>query len=370
MEIKMNNLIMHIVGNRPQFIKLAPISREIRRRGYKEIIIHTGQHFDENMSDIFFEELDIPNPDENLHVSGGSHSEMTAKIMLALEPVILKYNPKVVILYGDTNSTLAAALVVRKLNIPIVHIEAGARTRSQQNPEEVNRVITDHVSSLLCAADRESKLNLENEGLGADSYFTGDVMYDAFLYYANKINIDEILSKYEIQRKEYILMTWHRQENTSDTQKMSQILNLIKNINRPIICPLHPRTRIKLEEYGLMDEAMNINGFKMIQPVGYLEMTALTSNCCMILTDSGGLSKESYFAGVKCMFMLELDVWPDLKRIGWIKHVSWNNMVDTDMIHQFIDSNARTKECDKEQFFGDGNAAAKVIDWVEKKFFS
>lgn len=364
---EMNNLIMHIVGNRPQFIKLAPISREIRRRGYKEIIIHTGQHFDENMSDIFFRELDIPNPDENLHVSGGSHSEMTAKIMLALEPVILQYNPRVVILYGDTNSTLAAALVVRKLNIPIVHIEAGARTRSQQNPEEVNRVITDHVSSLLCAADRESKLNLENEGLGADSYFTGDVMYDAFLYYANKVNIDEILSKYEIHRKDYILMTWHRQENTSDAQKMKQILNLVKNIDRPIICPLHPRTRIKLKEYGLMDEAMNINGFKMIQPVGYLEMIALTSNCSMILTDSGGLSKESYFAGVKCMFMLDVDVWPELGKIGWIKHVSWNNEADIDVVHQCIDSNGRTNECDMEHFFGDGNASVKVIDLIEKK---
>lgn len=365
---EMNNLIMHIVGNRPQFIKLAPISREIRRRGYKEIIIHTGQHFDENMSDIFFEELDIPNPDENLHVSGGGHSEMTAKIMLALESVILKYNPKVVILYGDTNSTLAAALVVRKLNIPIVHIEAGIRTKSQQNPEEVNRVITDHVSSLLCAADRESKLNLENEGLGADSYFTGDVMYDAFMYYANKVNVDEILSKYELHRKDYILMTWHRQENTSDAQKMKQILNLVKNIGRPVICPLHPRTRIKLGEYGLMDEAMNIKGFKMIQPVGYLEMIALTSNCSMILTDSGGLSKESYFAGVKCVFMLEVSVWPDLEQIGWIRHVSRNNKIDIDMIQQCIDLNVQKDERDREQFFGDGNAAVKVIDLVEKKF--
>ena len=179
------------------------------------------------MSDIFFKELEIPIPNENLHISGGSHSEMTAKIMLALEAVVLKYEPQIVIVYGDTNSTLAAALVVRKLNIPIVHIEAGARTRSRQNPEEMNRVVVDHVSDLLCTPDNESKINLEKEGLGTRGYFTGDVMYDAFLYYRNKVDAREVLSRYGLQGNSYILMTWHRQENTSDVQRMNQILYLI-----------------------------------------------------------------------------------------------------------------------------------------------
>ena len=160
----MNRLIMHIVGNRPQFIKLAPISKEIRKRKYREVIIHTGQHFDENMSEVFFEELNIPEPSENLHVSGGSHSEMTARIMIALEPVVIKYNPRIVIIYGDTNSSLAAALVVRKLNIPIVHIEAGIRTGISANPEEVNRILVDHASEILCTPDRKSYKYLETEG--------------------------------------------------------------------------------------------------------------------------------------------------------------------------------------------------------------
>ena len=221
----MERVIMHIVGNRPNFIKLAPISREIRKRGYKEIIIHTGQHFDENMSDVFFRELDIPEPDENLHVSGGSHSEMTARIMLELETVVIKYHPHVVFVYGDTNSTLAAALVVRKLNIPIAHIEAGIRTGIYENPEEANRIFVDHASELLCTPDRASKRNLEMEGLGAKSCFTGDVMYDAFLYYKKRVNAERIMEKYGVRSKEYILMTWHRQENTSDAERMIQILD-------------------------------------------------------------------------------------------------------------------------------------------------
>lgn len=363
----MSNLIMHIVGNRPQFIKLAPVSREIRKRGYKEIIVHTGQHFDDNMSEIFFRELDIPVPDENLHVSGGSHCEMTAKIMLALEPVVLKHKPQAVMVYGDTNSTLAAALVVRKLNISIVHVEAGSRTGSHQNPEEINRIIVDHISDLLCTPDKESEINLKKEGLGARGYFTGDVMYDAFLYYKNKVNAREVLSKYGLKSNEYILMTWHRQENTSDAQRMNHILNLIESIRRPIICPLHPRTRIKLEEYHLMGRAEGIVGFKMIQPVGYLDMTALASNCGMILTDSGGLSKESYFAGVKCLFMLELDVWPDLEKSGWIKKMSVDNQENVDMICQCMDLHIYEQKIENnEQFYGNGQAAVKIMDLVEK----
>ena len=236
----MEIVIMHIVGNRPQFIKLAPISRELRRRGYNEFIIHTGQHFDENMSDVFFKELDIPMPDENLHISGGSHSEMTARIMLALESVVIRYHPQIVFVYGDTNSTLAAALVVRKLNIPIVHIEAGLRTGVYENPEEANRIFVDHSSTLLCTPDRRSLENLKKEGLGERSYFTGDVMYDAYCYYRDKVDTESIMNKYGIKKKEYILMTWHRQENTSDAGRMIQILELIETIKRPIVCPMHP----------------------------------------------------------------------------------------------------------------------------------
>lgn len=364
----MEHIIMHIVGNRPQFIKLAPVSRELRKRGYKEIIIHTGQHFDENMSDVFFKELDIPESDENLRISGGSHAEMTARMMLSLEPVVIKYHPQIVFVYGDTNSTLAAALVVRKMNIPIVHVEAGARTGAHGNPEEVNRILVDHVSDILCTPDMESMNNLDREGLGAKGCFTGDVMYDAFCYYKNKVDAKRVMEGYGIESGEYILMTWHRQENTSDVDRMSQILDFVESINRPIVCPMHPRTYSKLKEYCLLERAMAIEGFHIVQPVGYLEMIALSSNCGMILTDSGGLSKESYFAGVKCMFMMELNVWPDLQKIGWIKHMTQDNQENVNMVDELFKSNMQVGKKNSELFYGDGDAAGKIVDLMERYF--
>lgn len=360
----MKPVIMHIVGNRPQFIKLAPISKELRKRDYQEVIIHTGQHFDDNMSDVFFDELGILMPDENLHVSGGSHAEMTARIMLALESVVVKYNPGIVFLYGDTNSTLAAAVVVRKLNIPIVHIEAGLRTGVYENPEEVNRIFTDHASSILCAPDKRSLANLEQEGLGAKSYFTGDVMYDAYCYYRNRAGADGILKKYGIQSKEYILMTWHRQENTSEADRMRQILGMVEAVGRSVVCPMHPRTYKKLAEYDLLDYAMNIDSFKIIEPVGYLEMISLSSNSRMIITDSGGLSKESYFAGVKCFYMLDISVWSDLDNMGWIRKMTDDDQRNIRIVNELCD----VQQADKRQeglFYGDGHAAEKIIDLVE-----
>lgn len=364
------NLIMHIVGNRPQFIKLAPVSRELRKRGYKEIIVHTGQHFDDRMSGMFFRELDIPEPNQNLHVSGGSHSEMTARMMLKLEDVVIKYHPQVVYVYGDTNSTLAAALVVRKLNIPIIHVEAGTRTGIYENPEEVNRVFVDHASQLLCAPDRNSFYNLEREGLGEKSYFTGDVMCDAYYYYKDKIDAKAMISRYEVKEKEYILMTWHRQENTSEMEKMRQILEFIADIKKTIVCPMHPRTYKKLEEYGLLSEAKAIDGFHIIEPVGYLEMIALSSNSSLIITDSGGLSKESYFAGVRCAYMLDMSVWTDLESIGWIKRLTGNNKNDISMINDMLDFQSWENRSSNETFYGDGNAARKIVDLMEKNILS
>ncbi len=362
----MKRTVMHIVGNRPQFIKLAPVSRELRKRGYREIIVHTGQHFDDNMSSMFFRQLDIPEPDQNLHVSGGSHCKMTAKIMMRLEDVVIKYYPQIVFVYGDTNSTLAAALVVRKLNIPIVHVEAGIRTGVYENPEEANRIFVDHASELLCAPDKRSLDNLVQEGLGTKSYFTGDVMCDAYYNYKNQVDAKALISKYGIKEKEYILMTWHRQENTSDIERMCQILRLVENINKTVICPMHPRTYRKLKDYKLLGKAKEIKNFHIIEPVGYLEMIALSSNSCLIITDSGGLSKESYFAGVKCLYMLDIDVWVDLESIGWIKKLTWNNENDISMIHDIINSQMQGNRSNNGMFYGDGHASEKIVDLTEK----
>jgi UDP-N-acetylglucosamine 2-epimerase len=356
--------IMHIVGNRPQFIKLAPVSAEIRKRNHEEIIIHTGQHFDENMSDVFFEELSIPKPDENLHVSGGSHTEMTARIMLELEPCITKYNPDAVVLYGDTNSTLAAAITVRKMGIPIVHVEAGPRTGSKNNPEEINRVIVDRISDVLCTPDMSSVENLRNEGMGDRTYFTGDVMYDAFKYTSNNENYKYVLEQYGVEDREYILMTWHRQENTSDKERMIQIIDMLSKIKSKIIFPIHPRTRKMIGEFGLNERINSISNLKLIEPVGYMEMVALTSHSKLILTDSGGLSKESFFADVRCMFMLDLKVWPELEKIGWVVHMSDDNDKNITLLNDMLNFSEMN---DKPLFYGDGNAARKIVDLIEKQ---
>lgn len=357
-------IIMHIVGNRPQFIKLAPVSREIRKRGYQEVIIHTGQHFDANMSDIFFEELDIPKPDVNLHISGGSHTDMTARMMLALEKVLIEYNPSVVVLYGDTNSTLAAALTARKLNLRIAHVEAGPRTGSWTNPEETNRIVVDRISDMLFAPDQVSMDNLAQEGLAEKACFTGDVMYDSFLYCQQKIDAQAVLRKYQIKKKHYVLMTWHRQENTSDKTRMEQILRIIEKINCPVLYPMHPRTRKMLEEYDLLSRAEQIENLQIIEPVGYQEMVALSSNCRFILTDSGGLSKESFYADVKCLFMMNsgVSVWSDLERSRLLIHVPDENSITEELLEEC----SQQPDGDKPLFYGDGNAAAKIVDVLEK----
>jgi UDP-N-acetylglucosamine 2-epimerase len=360
----MNKIIMHIVGNRPQFIKLAPVSREIRKRGYREVIIHTGQHFDANMSDIFFEELNIPKPDVNLHISGGSHTDMTARMMLALEKTLIEYNPAVVVLYGDTNSTLAAALTARKLNLRIAHVEAGPRTGSWTNPEEINRIVTDRISDMLFAPDQTSMDNLAGEGLAQKAYFTGDVMYDSYLYCQKKTDAAAVLAQHQVQPGGYVLMTWHRQENTSDKARMEEILRMIKKIDTPVLYPMHPRTRKMLQEYGLFEQAEAIENLHIIEPVGYQEMVALSSNCRFILTDSGGLSKESFYAGVKCLFMMNdgVSVWKDLEKSRLLFHVPDEQSIT----EQLLEECSRKEKGEKPLFYGDGNAAAKIVDVLEK----
>lgn len=362
----MSSLIMHIVGNRPQFIKLAPVSLAVREHGYREVIIHSGQHYDENMSDVFFEELNIAKPDRNLHISGGTHAEMTARMMLALEPVILECAPDVIILYGDTNTTLAAALTAAKLNIPIVHVEAGPRTENMHNPEEVNRVIVDRVSTLLCAPDESSVQNLTKENLHKKIVFSGDVMYDTFLANRESADRHKILEKYDLTEGQYILMTWHRQENTSDRETMLRIIELLEAVPYRIICPLHPRTRSVLMQFGLWERIAAIRNLRIIEPVGYMEMTALLSCCRMTLTDSGGLSKESFFAGVKCLFMLNLCVWPELEQSGWILHRSGETQTDL----AFVDAVFSQDRLDEERpaFYGSGNAGKVIVEEMEKRF--
>lgn len=350
-------MIMHIVGNRPQFIKLAPVVKAFDKRDEKQIIIHTGQHYDANMSDVFFEELGIPQPAKNLQVGSGSHAEVTGRAMIELEKVILEYNPKLVVVYGDTNSTLAGAIACRKLNYPLCHIEAGTRTFNRQNPEENNRIMTDHISDYLFCADRSSVINLKNEGIEKNVFFSGDVMLDIFNDTPNSENALKILEQYNLREKGYYLMTWHRQENTDSVERIQKIIDLIKKINYPIVCPLHPRTKHILERNKMWDELKDVDNFICIEPVGYNEMVTLNRVSKGIICDSGGLSKEAFYAGKKCLFTLKLDVWPDLLKSGWIQQYTDDTAENERAIQWFVATNMPEN---RDNFYGDGTAAEMV----------
>jgi len=355
---------MHIVGNRPQFIKLAPVSRAIQKKGYEEVIIHTGQHYDENMSDIFFEELGIPLPKVNLNVGSGTHAQVTAKVISRLEEVVISEKPNAVVIYGDTNSTLAAAIVVSKINIPLFHVEAGPRTGSKINPEEKNRIVADHLSDYLFAPDKISVDNLKKEGIDIERIiFSGDVMYDQFLYFASQSD-DTFTGKYPA---DFILMTWHRQENTCSKDRMEKMLSFIEKIDYKIVFPMHPRTRKLLMEYGLWKRVEVNDNLIVTDPVGYKEMTILLSRCKLLISDSGGASKEASFVGKKCFFPLGLGVWPELVELGYINMVDIED--DKSIQHNIQDMEEiiyANKSLAKPSCFGNGNAAEIIVKTIEK----
>ena len=355
-------MVTHIVGNRPQCIKLAPLYHALERAGYEQNIIHSGQHYDENMSDVFFEELGIPAPYVNLQAGGGSHAQMTAKAMVGLEKELMEKQPKLVVLYGDTNTTLAGAVVAAKLCIPAAHVEAGPRLHCKENPEECNRIVTDHLSDILFCPDELSMKNLQVEGLQEKAYRTGDIMYDTYLEISDKIAGNGAL-------EEVIVMTWHRQENTSSRQRMESILHLVECLGEKVICPLHPRTRKCLMEYGLWEQAQAIANFEIIEPVGYMEMVALMQRARLILTDSGGVSKESSYAGAKCLFMMDVEVWEDLTQIDWIHKVNPETEESLQEALRFAQQAKRVPQEDRPRFYGDGHAADKMVQALQEKHF-
>lgn len=356
------NDILHIVGNRPQFIKLAPIVEELNKTGKNQVIIHTGQHYDSNMSDIFFEELNIPRPNENLNVGSGTHAEVIGNAMIALEKTMQKYDPRLVLVYGDTNSTLAGALASRKLNYQLCHIEAGTRSYNKKNPEETNRVIVDHISDILFCPDKISVQNLANEGITENVFFSGDVMEDVFNRTENSNDGLKILKENNLKINQYFLMTWHRQENTDSIESLSNIISFIEDIPKPILCPLHPRTKNILKRTGLLDKVFGLQNFVCIEPVGYKEMVTLNRNSCGIICDSGGLSKEAYYAGKKCIFMLDLNVWPDLLENGWMKQYTRNSDRHF-LIEWILNENVPKREKD---FYGKGMASQRIVTELVK----
>ena len=351
-------MIVHIVGNRPQFIKLAPLYHELQSRNYEQCIIHSGQHYDVNLSKIFFEELNIPQPCTNLMVGSGSHAEITARTMLGLEEKLTEIGPDLIILYGDTDTTLAGALVASKLNIPIAHVEGGIRTHHKDNPEECNRIVTDHLSDILFCPDNISVEDAKREGVEKKAFWSGDIMYDTF---------QSVVQKQNGSDEEIILLTWHRQENTINKERMESIIRFIRKLDQKIICPMHPRTRKCLKEYGLWDDIQKINNLEIIDPVGYMEMVSLMQSARLIVTDSGGVSKESSFAGAKCLFMVDLDIWEDLIRTGWILKVNPEDQKSVEKALLFAKEAKRVEENARPKFYGDGQAAKKIVDLLEEK---
>lgn len=298
--------IVSIVGARPQFIKVKPISDQLRKHKVTHIVIHTGQHYDYRMSKIFFEQLDIPEPEYNLGVGSCFPGKQTGLMLEKIEEVLIKEKPDIVMVYGDTNSTLAGALATAKLNIPIAHVEAGLRSYRQDMPEEVNRVLTDHISRLLFCPTRSAVDNLKKEGIVNNVYLVGDVMYDILKLKVKNQRL-EILQKFRIKPKEYFLLTIHRKQNTDNTTNLRSIISALKQVKGKIVFPIHPRTRKALKQNNITI-GRNDN-FLIVDPLGYLDMLTLEKNADKIITDSGGVQKEAYWLNVPCVTLREETEW-------------------------------------------------------------
>jgi len=356
--------VVTVVGARPQFIKAAVVSRELKKK-HNEILVHTGQHYDENMSEIFFREMEIPKPDYNLGIAGGSHGKMTGNMLIAIEEVLLKENPDALLVYGDTNSTLAAALAAVKLHIPVCHVEAGNRLGTLNNPEEVNRICTDHVSSLLMCCTESAKEFLDKEGLGNKGVLVGDPMYDAFLYYSSRLmnrQLEQVvdLSGGEVSVPEkFYYMTCHREENTSKAETLIEILVAANSLDAPTIYPVHPRNREKVKE---LCERYNIKNVITIQPIGYLQSINFVKNAKRIITDSGGLQREAFFAKVPCVTVFDYVIWPETM-IGNANQLAKADRKD---ILEKLCVEVRWNE--SYQPFGAGDSAKKIIEAMEKKY--
>ncbi len=348
--------IVSIVGARPQFIKAAPVSATLRQQ-FTEILVHTGQHYDHGMSAVFFQELGIPEPAYNLGIGSGTHGQQTGQMLAAIEAVLLQEKPDWLLVYGDTNSTLAGALAAAKLHIPIAHIEAGLRSFNRAMPEEINRVLTDHCADLLFCPTQTAVDNLATEGIHKGVHLVGDVMVDALTYFLPKAEnapILQVLRQHQIKPHEYILATIHRASNTDSAEALTQVLACLEQSQWSVIWPIHPRTAAALQRFALTPPA-NVH---LMPPVGYLEMLALEKNARFILTDSGGVQKEAYILAVPCITLREETEWVETVEQGWNVLTG----ADADKVKQAL---ARPRpSTTPPPLFGDGAAAAQIAQWL------
>ena len=356
--------IATIVGARPQFIKAAVVSECMRNismsSDISEIIVHTGQHYDYDLSKIFFEDLNLPKANYNLNVGSGSHAEQLSETLLKLEKVLKKERPDMVLVYGDANSTLAGSLSAVKLCLPIAHVEAGARNFSLRIPEEVNRVITDRISAVLFCSSQNCVKNLEKERIRDGVFFTGDVMYDLHLRMRDKVQNDlSIFKNLKIKPGEYFLGTVHRPRNTDDSVRLKDIFMTFLELDKPIVLPLHPRTIKNLMKTDLYEKLVESSHIRLIKPLRYLELLRLLLHACGLFTDSGGMQKEAYFCQCPCITLFHNTSWPETLENGW------NRLVDSDKNKILEASNQEIpKEHPRADLFGNGNAGDLIVERI------
>jgi UDP-N-acetylglucosamine 2-epimerase len=344
-----------VIGNRPQFIKAAAVSGLLRRR-HSELLVHTGQHFDDRLSAIFFSELGLPTPDRELGIALGSASSQTARMLEALEPVLRDVAPDALLVYGDTNSTLAGALAGAQARVPVAHVEAGMRSFDRSMPEELNRVLVDHASSLLLCPSEVAMNNLRHESVAGLTELIGDVMVDVALATQPRARDRvDLLRARGVESGAYVLATAHRAGNVDEPDRLRNLVDLLTAIPEPVVLPLHPRTRVRLEQAGLERELRAAPGVTVTEPLGYFELTALLCHARRVLTDSGGVQKEAYLAGVPCVTMRANTEWTETVEAGW------NILVDLD-VDAALAALQREPPLTRPALYGDGHAGQRVVD--------
>jgi UDP-GlcNAc3NAcA epimerase len=349
--------ILTVVGNRPQFIKAAAVSGLLRER-HEEVLVHTGQHYDDNLSRVFFAELGLAEPDRQLGIGGGTNTSQTARMLAALEPLLDEPAPNAVLVYGDTNSTLAGGLAAAQAHIPVVHVEAGMRSRDRTMPEELNRVLTDHLSELLLCASEESAANLRAESVAGAIEVVGDVMVDVALRRLPGARADtQTLDAYGVHPGEYLLCTAHRPGNVDDPARLMRLVGLLAELPGPVVLPLHPRTRARLQEADLLERLAGMDGIVLSEPLGYTRLSALLCQARAVVTDSGGIQKEAYVAGVPCITLRANTEWVETVNAGW------NTLVDLDA-EAALAALRRTRPTEHPALYGDGHAAERCVEAI------
>jgi UDP-N-acetylglucosamine 2-epimerase (non-hydrolysing)/UDP-GlcNAc3NAcA epimerase len=346
--------ILTVVGNRPQFIKAAAVSGPLRER-HEEILVHTGQHYDDSLSRVFFSELGLARPDCELGIGGGTNTSQCARMLAALEPLLREERPAAVLVYGDTNSTLAGALSARQAGVAVVHVEAGMRSFDRTMPEELNRVLTDHLGDLLLCSSETAASNLRAESVAGRIVLAGDVMVDVALRRpASGSHALEAAAAYGLRPRTYALLTAHRAGNVDDPKRLRALVELVRALPLPVLFPVHPRTRARLEDAGLQEELARAEGVQLTEPLGYVEFSGLLRQARAILTDSGGVQKEAYLAGVPCVTLRANTEWVETVDAGW------NTLVDLDATAA-VAALDREPPAERPALYGDGHAAERCV---------